>query len=423
MQEIANKIKQAGGELYLVGGAIRDELLGKITHDEDYCVTGITALKFKELFPEAHLRGKEFEVFDINGKEFAMARKESKQGIGHKEFQITTNPNITIEQDLARRDITINSIARNVLTGEIIDPYGGREDLKNKIIKATTLAFKEDPLRVYRVARFAAQLDFKVDDRTIILMKELKNELNSLSKERVFEEFKKALQTDKPSIFFKVLKKADVLDIHFKEINDLIGVEQPRQYHPEGDAYNHTMLVFDMATKLTKEFPIKRKLEIRFSALVHDLGKGKTPKEMYPHHYGHEEKGIELVEELGKRIKVPNNWIKCGKTACKEHMRGGIFYKMKPSTKVSFIERVDKSILGLDGLQIVVISDKMSGGRKNDIDYINFEEIGKKCLNEINGKYIKNKYNIKNGILFGNKLHEERINWMIETCKKYNNNI
>ena len=414
MKEIANKIKNAGGNLYLVGGAIRDELLGKQTHDEDYCVTGLTSEEFQELFPDAHIRGKSFAVFDIDGKEFAMARTESKQGKGHKEFEIITNPNITIEEDLARRDITINAIAKEVLTGKIIDPFNGIEDLKNKIIKATTKAFKEDPLRVYRVARFAAQLQFTVEQETITQMNELKNELNTLSKERVFTELKKALNSEKPSIFFEVLKQADVLDIHFKEIKDLIGVEQPVKFHPEGDAYNHTVLVLDKAADLTKNFGEERKLEIRFSALVHDLGKGATPKEQYPHHYGHEVRGIELVVRLGNKISAPKDWIKCGKTACIEHMRGGIFYKMNPAKKVEFIERVDKSLLGLDGLQIVVIADKTSGGREENIDDINFEKIGKQCLKEVNGKYIQNKYRLKPGIQFGNRLHEERVNWMKE---------
>ncbi|MBQ2836373.1 MAG: HD domain-containing protein [Clostridia bacterium] len=417
IKSIANKIGQAGGRLYLVGGAVRDELLGKSTHDEDYCVTGISTEKFQELFPEAHIRGKAFAVFDIGGKEFAMARTESKQGIGHKEFEIKADPKITIEQDLARRDITINAIAKDVLTGEIIDPFKGQEDLKNKVIKATTEHFKEDPLRVYRVARFAAQLGFEVEKETINQMNQLKSELNCLSGERVFAELSKALDTDSPSIFFDVLRNADVLDIHFKEIKDLIGAEQPPKYHPEGDAYNHTMLVLDMAADLTKEFEQERKLEIRFSALVHDLGKGVTPKEQYPHHYGHENSGAELVGKFANKIKTPNNWIKCGKTACREHMRGGIFYKMKPSTKVEFVERVDKSLLGLDGLQIVVICDKTSGGRENNKDDISFEEIGKKCFNEINGQYIQNKYGLNPGIEFGNKLHEERIKWMKDYLK------
>ena len=417
IKSIAQKINKAGGKLYLVGGAVRDELLGKITHDEDYCVTGITAEQFQKIFPEAFVRGKAFAVFDIEGREFAIARIESKQGTGHKEFEIKTDPQITIEQELARRDITINAIAKDVLTQEIIDPFNGKEDLENKTIRATTEHFKEDPLRVYRVARFATQLGFQVEKETIKQMNELKNELNSLSSERVFTELSKALNTEKQSIFFDILREADVLDIHFKEIKDLIGAEQPLKYHPEGDAYNHTMLVLDMASDLTKDFEENRKLEIRFSALVHDLGKGVTPKEEYPHHYGHENSGAELVGLFGNKIKAPNNWIKCGKTACREHMRGGIFYKMKPSTKVEFIERVDKSLLGLDGLQIVVISDKTSGGRESNKDDISFEEIGTKCLIEINGEYIQNKYGLNPGIEFGNKLHEERIKWMKEYLK------
>jgi len=418
IKTIARKIEKEGGKLYLVGGAVRDYLLGKASHDEDYCVTGITFEKFQEIFPEAFIRGKSFAVFDIDGKEFALARTEEKSGKGHKEFEIKTDVKITIEEDLARRDITINAIAKDVLTGEIIDPFNGQKDLKNKIIRATTEHFKEDPLRVYRVARFSAQLGFEVEQNTLKQMEQLKQELNTLSKERVFTELKKALETKTPSIFFNVLREANVLDIHFKEIKDLIGAEQPIEYHPEGDAYNHTMLVLDMSAQMTEHFEENRKLEIRFSALVHDLGKGLTPKEEYPHHYGHEKTGVELVQKFGNKINAPNNWVKCGKTACKEHMRGGIFHRMKPAKKVEFIERVDKSLLGLDGLQIVVICDKTSGGRKANKEEIDFETIGKHCLNEINGEYIKNKFGLNPGIQFGNKLHEERIKWLTQFINK-----
>lgn len=403
--EIAKKIEQEGGRLYLVGGAIRDKLLKKQVKDEDYCITGISSEKFKELFPQSFSRGKSFEVFDMDGKEFAMARTERKTGLGHKEFEITTNENITIEQDLARRDITINSIAEDVLTKEIIDPFNGRKDIENKIIRATTEHFLEDPLRVYRVARFACSLDFEVEENTLKMMKDLKNELKSLSAERVFTEFSKALECKRPSIFFEVLKKSEVLDIHFKEIFNLIGALQPPEHHPEGDSFNHTMLVVNKAAELTED------LEIRFSALVHDLGKGLTPKEEYPHHYGHEIKGVDVVSSFGKKIKAPIRWIECGKVACREHMRGGIFYKMKPSKKVEFIERVSKSAIGLHGLQIVVYADKLSS-RNVDSGSIDFETIGKECLETINGKYIKDKYNISEGIEFGNKLHQERIKWM-----------
>lgn len=380
-------------------------MLNREVKDEDYCVVGITSEQFKNLFPESFVRGKSFEVFDLNGKEFAMARSERKTGIGHKAFEITTNKDITIEQDLARRDITINSIAQDVLTGKIIDPFNGKQDLENGIIRATTEHFLEDPLRVYRVARFAAMLNFKVDKDTLKMMNSLKNELSSLSEERVFIEFSKALSSEKPSIFFQILKEANVLELHFKEIYDLIGALQPPEHHPEGDSFNHTMLVVDKAAELTEN------LEIRFSALVHDLGKGLTPKEEYPHHYGHEIKGVDVVVAFGNRIKAPTRWIECGKVACREHMRGGIFYKMKPSKKVDFIERVARSSIGLHGLQIVVYSDKLSS-RNVDSGSIDFETIGKKCLEKINGKYIKNKYHLDEGIEFGNRLHQERIEWI-----------
>lgn len=403
--EIAQTIENQGGRLYLVGGALRNKLLNRQVKDEDYCVVGITSKQFKELFPKSFSRGKSFEVFELNGKEFAMARTETKIGIGHKGFEITANKNITIEQDLARRDITINSIAQDVITEKIIDPFNGREDLKNGVIRATTEHFLEDPLRAYRVARFACSLDFKVEKDTLRMMNKLKKELNTLSEERVFIEFSKALKERKPSIFFEVLKKADILEVHFKEIYNLIGALQPPEHHPEGDSFNHTMMVVDKAAELTDD------LEIRFSALVHDLGKGLTPKNEYPHHYGHEIKGVDAVVKFGNRIKAPKRWIECGKVACREHMRGGIFYKMKPSKKVEFIERVAKSVIGLHGLQIVVYSDKLSS-RNIDSNNIDFETIGKECIENINGKFIKAKYNIKDGIEFRNKLHQERIEWM-----------
>lgn len=405
INKIAERIQKAGGNLYLVGGAIRDEIMGKDIYDKDYCVTGIEKEEFQTLFPEARKRGKIFEVFDIDGVEFALARTEKKTGLGHKEFKTTTSKNITIEEDLARRDITINAIAKEVLTGKIIDPFNGIQDIKNKIIRATTKAFAEDPLRVYRVARFAAKTGFKVEPQTLKLMESLKPELTTLSKERVFHEFKKALQTDTPSIFFNVLREANVLEVHFKEIYELIGSLQPVEYHPEGDSYNHTMLVVDKSATLTSD------TAIRFAALVHDLGKGVTPKSMYPHHYGHDEKGVEIVQKFGTRIGAPNKWISYGKVSAAEHMKGGIFYKMTPAKKVSFIERVAKSKLGLHGLQIIVISDKCST-RNTNIEDIQFEKIGEECIRTINGEYIKEKYGIQEGIKFKEKLHQERVRWI-----------
>lgn len=415
IEEIATLIKQSGGNTYLVGGAVRDAILNKPIKDEDYCITGFTSEKFLQLFPNAKVRGKAFEVFDLEGKEFALARRETKIGKGHKEFVIETNEEITIEEDLKRRDVTINSIAQDVLTKEIIDPFGGKEDLENKIIRATSSRFSEDPLRVYRVARIASSLNFIVSRKTLNMMNKLKDELLTLSKERVFAEFRKALETDKPSIFFKVLRDAEVLDVHFKEVYDLIGAIQPIKYHPEGDSYNHTMLALDNSAKLTKD------VKVRFCTLVHDLGKGRTPKEMFPHHYNHEQRGQEPLRNLCKMLGTPNDWKKMGITAVLEHMKGGIFPQMTIAKKVSFIEKIDKSSLGLKGLQIVVYSDRCrnADSSKEEIkdEKYDFYKIGNKMLKTIDGEYIKKKFNLKPGIEFGKKLHEERVKWLKNNIK------
>ena len=258
---------------------------------------------------------------------------------------------------------------------------------------------------MYRVARFASQFDFKVEENTMQMMELLKNELSSLAVERVYQELSRALLTDKPSIFFNVLKEANVLDIHFKEIYDLIGAEQPLKYHPEGDSYNHTMIVLDNVADKTKTLIDERKLELRFSALVHDLGKGATPKEEYPHHIKHEERGVELVKNMGKKLKLPTRLIKCGVTSCLEHMRGGIFDKMTFSKKVSFIERVNNTILGLDGLQIIVDADNMLGnGDENQ-----FADLGYELINCTDGDTIMRQYGITEGKEVASKMHEIRV--------------
>ena len=406
--EIAQKIKSHGGTLYLVGGAIRDKLLGRQINDEDYCVTGITSYDFQKLFPEAHVRGKSFEVFDIDGKEFAMARVEVKNGKGHKEFNIVTGKDISIEADLARRDVTINSMAENVLTGEIIDPFKGRDDLENGILRATTEKFKEDPLRVYRVARFSAQLGFCIENNTLQLMNSLKEELSTLSKERVFIEFRKALASNKPSNFFNSLRDAGVLEVHFEEIKDLIGSVQPEKYHPEGDSYNHTMLAVDKSVELTS------RLEVRYSVLLHDLGKGVTPKEIQPHHYGHDKAGVPLVKALSARLSAPNSWRKCAVLSAEEHMRAGIFDKMGPAKQVKLLEKLSKSLLGLEGMEIVVECDKTSS--RPDNDFFRFAELGKRMLEEINGKTIN--LENKQGKEIEETIKKERINWMKNLKRK-----
>lgn len=292
--------------------------------------------------------------------------------------------------------------------------------MKNKVIRATSDAFLEDPLRVYRVARFLAQLsnklcvdnlskteeyfgddenDFKIDEYMLELMKKCKLELSSLSSERIFAELEKALEANRPSKFFNALKAADLLDAHFKEVYDLIGVEQPRQYHAEGDAYNHTMLVMDKIAINTSN-PV-----IVFAGLVHDFGKALTPKEILPRHINHEENGIEPLNKLCNRLKLPTKWYKIGKTACLEHMRAGIFDVMTYPKKVDFIERIYKSSLGLDGMEILANADKTTNKK------IEFARIGKEMMTEINGKKYPKEEDFNK---LKEKVRADRIKWLKE---------
>jgi tRNA nucleotidyltransferase (CCA-adding enzyme) len=407
IKEIAETVKNNNGNLYLVGGAVRDMYLNKEPHDKDYCVTGLSETQFLNLFPEAKVQGKAFAVFIIDNTEFALARTEVKTGNKHNDFIVDVGSNISIEEDLGRRDITINAMAIDVLQGNLIDPFNGLKDIENKTIRKTTDAFLEDPLRVYRVCRFASELDFTVEMSTIKAMNSLKDELKYLSSERVFVEFRKALNTTKPSVFFDYLKKADLLSIHFIEINDLIGAKQPVEYHPEGDSYQHTMEVIDRSAKLTDD------IEIRFACLVHDLGKGLTPKDKYPQHIGHDKFGVKPLRDLVKRLKMPTRWYKVGKTACLEHMRAGIFDEMSVGKKVQFIEKVSKSMLGLEGLKIVMLADKKADKVESD-----FVEIGKEIMTRFDGNYIIEKYQISDYTKIPALQHKERVSWLKHYLKQ-----
>ena len=434
IREIAKKIEQKGGRVYLVGGAVRDEMLGIVNHDYDYSVTGLSPDEFQEIFPEAFVRGKDFAVFDIDGMEFALARKDRKIGPGHTGFDTETDKKLTIEDDLVRRDITINAMARDVLTGELIDPFGGRNDLMHGIVRAVGEHFPEDPLRAYRVARFASQFGFSVEPGTIEMMRALRDELRELSVERVYVEMKKALLTARPERFFEVLKEAGILDVHFKEIYELIGALQPTNYHPEGDAFEHTMVVLKRAAFRTESLDDDRKLEVRFAALMHDLGKGATPEDEYPHHYGHERRGEELARVFCNRIKTPTRLKKCAVTAALEHMRGGKFDDMKVTKKVTFIEKIDKTVLGLDGLQIVVDCDDMKtlideegvfhypteDGERDLMATSNinrFDKIGREMIDSVTGDDIMKKFDIEPGPKVAEILHSERVRWYREKVK------
>lgn len=393
--EIAKKIAEAGGRLYLVGGATRDILMGCTPKDRDYAVTGVSKNEFLDLFPSAKLIGNDFPVFLLEQAEFALARTERKVESGYKGFCIYTDKNITIEEDLKRRDITINAIAQDVLTGEWVDPFNGRRDIKEKRIRKVSQAFAEDPLRVYRVARFACRYEFNVDDETLKYMNHLKQELTTISKERVYQELKNALTEKKPSLFFKVLKSADVLEIHFKELANLVGVEQPALYHPEGDAFSHSMIVLDKCADKTED------VFVRFAALVHDLGKGNTPKEEWPHHILHEARGILLVETLCQRLGLPNKWEKAGKEACKYHMKLSQYQKMRPYRLAKLFNELKNSAIGIQNLEYIVNCDSMIKEKEE----AKFAELAEEMFKVMNGKVLEEQDIKKEEIGVDNFLH------------------
>lgn len=314
---------------YIVGGAVRDKLLGEAPKDIDYVVVGMTPEQMLELGFER--QGKGYPVF-VNGDgcEYALARTEKRvEGSkGRGEFQVNTE-NVTLQEDLLRRDLTINAIAvldcnfsaiEQHTLSVCIDPYGGLFDIRNKILRHVSPAFKEDPLRVFRVARFASKMpDFTVAEETIEIMKETVRDpsFKEIKPERVLSEMMQALKTEAPSRFFYILKEVGGLDFFFPEIAQLIDVPQVEKYHPEGCAFTHTMLVLDSAVQTNSEL----KDIIVFSALVHDLGKGVTPKEVLPKHIGHDLAGVPLIETFCERLRVPVAYKEMAKIVSEFHIR------------------------------------------------------------------------------------------------------
>jgi tRNA nucleotidyltransferase (CCA-adding enzyme) len=291
---------------YLVGGAVRDKLLNRPVTERDWVVLGET--------PESMLQrgfrsvGKDFPVFlhPKTNEEYALARTERKTAKGYKGFSVDASPDVTLEQDLLRRDLTINAIAMTE-QGELIDPYGGQHDLKSRVFRHVSSAFVEDPVRVLRVARFAARyapLGFTIAPETQTLMREIveAGEVDALVPERIWAEVFKALAETRPSAFFYTLKNCEALAKIFPEIDALFGVPQPAIYHPEIDCGVHSLMSLEQAALLSSS------LEVRFAALVHDLGKAISPKDNLPHHYGHEARGVSLVEKMCARLRVPNNF-------------------------------------------------------------------------------------------------------------------
>ncbi|GGD58062.1 multifunctional CCA addition/repair protein [Lacimicrobium alkaliphilum] len=326
-------------QIYLVGGAVRDTLLNHPFHERDYVVVGATV---QEMLDQGFRQvGKDFPVFlhPKSAEEYALARTERKSGQGYTGFVCDSSTDVTLEQDLMRRDLTINAMAQDS-EGQIIDPYHGQQDLEARVLRHVSDAFVEDPLRVLRVARFAAryhQYGFTVAPETLALMRQISasGELATLSPERIWKETSRALMETHPQVFFAVLREAGAMNDWFGELDALWGVPNPERWHPEIDTGVHTMMVLEQAVSLSD------KLTVRYAALVHDLGKGLTPPEHWPSHRGHEKSGLKAIQAFSDRLKVPNDCRDLALLVGEFHTHVHKALELKPATVLKVFNRCD----------------------------------------------------------------------------------
>jgi tRNA nucleotidyltransferase (CCA-adding enzyme) len=324
---------------YKVGGAVRDRLLGLAVKDIDWVVVGATPEQMEARGFQAV--GKDFPVFlhPETHQEYALARTERKTAPGYTGFAFHAAPDVTLEEDLIRRDLTINAMAEDE-QGHIIDPYQGQADLEQRLLRHVSPAFVEDPVRILRIARFAARfapLGFRIADETMTLMRQMvdNGEVDALTPERVWQETVRALAETTPRRFIEVLRECGALTRIFPEIEALFGVPQPEQYHPEIDTGLHTLMVLEQAARLSDE------PRVRFAALVHDLGKGITPKAEWPRHIEHEARGVPLVRQLCQRLRAPKDYRELAEMVCRYHLHYHRAAELKATTLVELLDSLD----------------------------------------------------------------------------------
>jgi tRNA nucleotidyltransferase (CCA-adding enzyme) len=327
-------------QIYLVGGAVRDNLLGRTVVDRDHVVVGASAEAMLALGYRPV--GKDFPVFlhPRTGEEYALARTERKSGHGYRGFDFHADPSVTLEQDLARRDLTINAIAQDE-HGTLIDPYGGVADIEQRVLRHVSPAFVEDPVRLLRVARFAARfapLGFRLAEDTLQLLRQMvvQGEIDHLVPERVWAETRKALSEPQPSAFVQVLRQCGALAVLFPEVDALYGVPQRAEFHPEIDTGTHLELVLDMAAQLAPGDDL-----VGFCALTHDLGKALTPSDVLPRHLGHEHRGVAPLRALCARLKVPVEHATLAELVCREHLNAHRALELKPATLLKLLIALD----------------------------------------------------------------------------------
>ncbi len=326
-------------QVYLVGGAVRDRLLGRPVHERDWVVVGALPEQLERLGYQPV--GREFPVFlhPQTHEEYALARLERKVGPGYRGFTTQFSPDVTLEEDLRRRDLTVNAMAEDE-HGRIIDPYGGQADLAARVLRHVSEAFVEDPVRILRVARFAARyapLGFRIAEETLALMRRMTEagEVAALVPERVWQETERALSEPCPQVYFEVLRACGALAVIFPEVDALFGVPQPPRWHPEIDTGVHVLLALQYAA--AQDSPVS----VRFAALTHDLGKARTPRERWPSHHGHEELGVPLIEALCQRLKVPNALRELAILTARNHTLVHRAQELTPATVLKLFEGCD----------------------------------------------------------------------------------
>ena len=335
-------------QIYMVGGAVRDRLLGLPVQDHDWVVVGATP---EQMVAQGYLPvGKDFPVFlhPDSREEYALARTERKSGRGYKGFTVFTSPDVTLEEDLARRDLTINSIAACAdwtsaggqlgSKVDLIDPFGGQRDLQAKVLRHVTDAFREDPVRILRLARFAARFhDFSIAPETMALLREMvaDGEADHLVPERVWQELSRGLMEAHPARMFEVLRECGALAVVLPELNRLWGVPQRAEYHPEVDTGVHVMMVLQMAARLGASLPV------RWACLMHDLGKGTTPTDVLPRHIGHEQRSSKLLRTVGQRLRVPTDCTELADVVAREHGNIHRSGDLNAAALVRLLERCD----------------------------------------------------------------------------------
>jgi tRNA nucleotidyltransferase (CCA-adding enzyme) len=326
-------------QVYLVGGAVRDEQLGLPVKERDWCVVGATP---DELTKAGYKPvGRDFPVFlhPETNEEYALARTERKTAVGYHGFAFNTDPGVTIEEDLSRRDLTINAMAKDA-DGNLIDPYGGAQDVERQLIRHVSDAFAEDPVRILRAAKFAARfasLGFRIAPETRDLMRQMVDagEADALVPDRVWKETEEALAGPAPRVFFETLRACRALKVLFPEVDALFGVPQPAEWHPEIDTGLHTMMVLEQAAKLSSD------VEVRFAALVHDLGKATTRQSDLPSHPGHEQRGCDLIRKMGERLPLPRACRDLGLLAAEFHTHCHRASELRDDTVVKVLEKTD----------------------------------------------------------------------------------